>query len=496
MIKKREMMANNYQQLEARFEEIGILESNLAILNWDKEVYMPVGAAQERCKQLSLITEIIHNKITAPTTIDLCKKALAENLDDWQRANLRLIEKRYKIHSAIPNKLITQLTAAKLKSAIAWRQAREKNDFALVKNELQEVLDLTKYLAQIKADMLGCSIYEVLLDEYEPGLKDSDVQIMFEQISNFITPLIAKAVNNQHKKENISSEYPIEKQHLLIKTALQHLEFDYNKGRLDISAHPFCGGSSSDIRMTTRFMNNDFISGLYGAIHEAGHANYKANLPQKWVYQPVGKYLSMGMHESQSLIYEYQLGKNYDFLHFILPHIQSIFDIKLTLNHLYNALNFIEPSLIRVGSDELTYNLHIMIRYRLEKALIEGSLDLDELPQVWNQEYERILGVAPLDDRTGCLQDIHWFIGCFGYFPTYVIGASAAAQIMHYAGLQNPNLSQEIRSGYFRNFNKFLSNNIHQYGSYFTDLNSLVKHSFDQDFSTSYLGSYFQKKWS
>ena len=492
----RYKILKQYLRLEQIFREISILESNIAILDWDKEVYMPVKAIGERGEQISLVSKIIYEKLSSKYTKSLCNDVDIKELNNWQLQNFRLIQKKIKINSAMPSQLITDLAICSTKTAIIWRKAKKENNFNLVKSELKILLQHIRDFAKIKADIIGTKPYEALIDEYEPGLKVEFIDELMNSVQNFTTPIIQNITLKT--PTSIISEYPIDEQKRLINFILTDLGFDFGNGRIDSSSHPFCGGSSSDIRLTTNYNYHDFTQSLYGAIHEAGHANYNRNLPKKWQYQPIGRSLSSGIHESQSLIYENQVARNFSFIKFLFPYLKKLFGYKISFDDkfLYNHINFIQPSLIRVDADEITYHTHVLIRYKIEKSLINNEIEVGEVPEIWNKSYKDMLGITPKNDTEGCLQDIHWFSGSFGYFPTYTIGALIAAQIMHHANINIQNLDKKIELGQFTEFNEFLNKTIHNNGSLFPNANSLINYSLKEQIDVKYFKEYINKKYS
>ena len=492
------MKSNCYLKLENIFNSIELLKTNLSILYWDQEVCMPLGSAQERGKQLALISRIIHDKITSQEAQELCRNAESETLTEWQKSNLYIIQKQIKLQTTLPGELIEDLSNSTTECLLAWRRARQENNFSIVSNELKKVLLLQKSIATIKSSVLECTPYEALMDENEPGLKTNDLDEIFETVKKASISIMDKYSNDKSIAESFSATYDIEKQKILNSLILKQLGFNYSKGRIDTSTHPFCGGSAEDIRITTRYCERDFTKSLYGSIHEAGHANYNANLPKNWRYQPVGQYLGMAAHESQSLICEYQLAKSRDFLTFLLHHVREVFGQELRISHekLYQHLNFITPSMIRVDADEVTYPLHIIIRYNLEKSLINNELDVKELPEAWNNAYKNLLGISPKNDVEGCLQDIHWYGGGFGYFPTYTLGAIIAAQLMHHFQSSPDFMAGDFSSGNFISFNRFLNKKVHNHGSFHHNTNSLLLSQFEEKITPDYFTKYLEKKYA
>ncbi len=460
-----------YQDLTARFRRIGVIEDALGILHCDQATLMPEGSAPARAEQIATLSVLRHELLTQPKIGDLLDAGDGGDGDDWQRANLREMRRNYLHATAVPADLVEARSRADAACELAWRKARADNDYASLLPSLEEVLRLAREVAAAKSAKLGLSPYDALLDGYEPGARSAEIDAVFADLAAFLPGFLQEVLEAQRRRpEPLMPEgpFPVETQNALGRQLMRAIGFDFHRGRLDISLHPFCGGSTGDIRITTRYDEADFTSSLMGVLHETGHAMYEAGLPEAWRYQPVGSALGMAIHESQSLLIEMQVCRSRPFLNHAGPLMQAAFDGSgpaWQLENLYRLYTRVEPGFIRVDADEVTYPAHIILRYRLERALIAGDLALADLPAAWNDGMKELLGIVPPDDRLGCLQDIHWPSGEFGYFPTYTMGAIAAAQIYAAARRANPDLEENISKGEFAPLMGWLRDNIHGQGS-------------------------------
>ncbi|MBM3597105.1 MAG: carboxypeptidase M32 [Alphaproteobacteria bacterium] len=463
------MRANDaYAELERRFRRLNSLEEASAVLGWDQQTMMPPGGARARAEQLATIRVLAHGMIIDPALGDLIPAAGAQSgLDDWQRANLREIERIWRHSTALTPDLVERMSHACSVCEMAWREARPKSDFVQVLPHLQLVLDLTREAAQAKSAVFGCSLYDALLDQYEPGSHAKRVDVLFDDLAAFLPGLIGDALEHQARGPKmlpLAGPFPVEQQRQLGLELMKVAGFDFEHGRLDVSLHPFSGGTPEDVRITTRYREDDFMPALMGVMHETGHALYELGLPRDWVQQPVGKARGMAMHESQSLLVEMQACRSMAFLAFAAPLLRKAFGGEgpaWQADNLYRHYTHVERGFIRVDADEATYPAHVILRYRLERALIGGDLKLADLPGAWNEGMRTLVGVAPDNDREGCLQDIHWYDGAFGYFPTYTMGAIAAAQIFEAAQKADRNVLSGIGQGDFRPLLAWLRANIH-----------------------------------
>ena len=472
-----------YQTLETHFTTMNALDGAMAVLHWDNAVMMPSGGAAVRGDQLATLTTVIHGIITGPEIPKLLSNAerQEEDLDDWQNANLREMRRQWTHAAAVNSKIFAALSRATTECEHVWRYARAANDFKTFAPQLKKVLALVREIAQIKASHLGCSLYDALLDNYDPGRTSAEIDVIFADLAKFLPDFIGQVLEHQKSQPAplpLSGHFPIENQKKLGMNIMRLLGFDFEYGRLDVSHHPFCGGVPSDVRITTRYYEHDFLPSLLGVIHETGHALYENHLPDNWRHQPVGKAQGMSIHESQSLIMEMQACRTREFLSFLQPHITAAFGVSgdvWTVENVTRSINLVERSLIRVDSDEVTYPAHIMLRYRLEKAMINGDLTVDDLPGAWNDGMQELLGITPDSDKDGCMQDIHWPGGDFGYFPTYTLGAINAAQLFTAAKKAHPELLGTLGKGDFTVLGSWLSEHVHSKGSFYGSANRLMQ---------------------
>ncbi|NNE82671.1 MAG: carboxypeptidase M32 [Alphaproteobacteria bacterium] len=460
-----------YEDLAVRFHRIGVIGDALGILHWDQATLMPDGSAPARAEQLATLSVLRHEMLTQPEIGDLLEASGEGAGDDWLPANLREMRRTYLHATAVPADLVDARSRANAACEMEWRSARTDNDYKRLLPSLEEVLRLVREVAAAKSDALGLSPYDALLDSYEPGARSAAIDVIFENHAAFLPGFLAEVLEFQASLPAPvapQGPFPIETQRALGRQLMRTVGFDFKRGRLDVSHHPFCGGSSGDIRITTRYDEADFTSSLMGVLHETGHAMYELGLPEAWRYQPVGGALGMAIHESQSLLVEMQVCRSRTFLTYAAPLMQKAFDGSgptWELDNLYRLYTKVEPGFIRVDADEVTYPAHIILRYRLERALIGGDLSLADLPGAWNDGMKALLGIMPPDDALGCLQDVHWPGGDFGYFPTYTMGAIAAAQLYAAARRDVPDLEANISKGDFAPLMAWLRTHVHSQGS-------------------------------
>jgi carboxypeptidase Taq len=462
-----------YLELEARFGRLGAVEEAIAVLHWDAAAMMPPGGAAGRAEQLATLRVVVHQLLTAPDIADLLAagEAQGNSLDAWQRANVREMRRRWRHAAAVPGDLIDARSRACSASETAWRVARPADDFAAALPGLERVLDLTREVASAKAEAYGTTPYEALLDQYEPGGTVALIDRLFGEIAAFLPEVLDAALARQaaHPAPPAPRRpFPIADQRRAAMALMEAIGFDFAHGRLDESAHPFCGGTSDDVRLTTRYDEADFSTALMGTLHETGHALYKRGLPPEWRRQPVGAARGMAVHESQSLLLEMQVCRSRAFAGFAAPLLQAIFGGRPETwepEALYRRQIAVRPGPIRVDADEVTYPAHVILRYRLERAMIAGDLVPRDLPGAWADGLKALIGVVLGSDREGVLQDIHWYDGAWGYFPTYTLGALIAAQLFAAARAAVPGLEEEIGRGEFAPLFAWLRRNVHGQGS-------------------------------
>jgi carboxypeptidase Taq len=466
----------SYKALEKRFRRIAAAKGALAMLGWDQSAMMPEGGAKVRSEQIGVLSVVVHDWLTDPALVDLLDEADANSakLDDWQRANLREMRRKYRHASALTPELVEAVTTATLDCEMVWRKARRDDDFKSFAKAFQPVLMLAREVAAAKADVFGISAYDALLDEYEPGGKSATIDKLFADLGSFLPDFIDRALVRQGKRTAplpLQGPFSVETQRTVGLKLMKALGFDFNHGRLDVSLHPFTGGVPDDVRLTTRYAEDDFTKALMGVLHETGHALYEQGLPRKWRGQPVGRANSMVLHESQSLLIEMQVCRGAEFLTYVAPLLRKGFSGSgdaWTDENLQRIYARVKPDLIRVDADEVTYPAHVILRYRLEQAMLGGDLAVADLPGAWNDGMQTLLGVDVPDDRNGCMQDIHWPSGAIGYFPTYTLGAMSAAQLFSAAKAQDPSILPAIARGDFKPLLKWLRANVHGKGALLT----------------------------
>ena len=462
-----------YTDLEARFHRLQALRNALGVLHWDMATMMPAGGAEARAEQLAALNVVCHGMLTEPVVSDLLDHAEggAASLDDWQRANLGEMRRQWIHATALDARLVEALSKACSACEQIWRDARPKGDFAMILPALTEVLRLVREAAAAKSARLGVGAYDALLDENEPGGRAADIDRVFDDLAGFLPNLLARVLEHQARQPapiDLPGPFPVERQRLLGERIMRAMGFEFEHGRLDTSLHPFCGGMPDDVRITTRYAEDDFASAVMGVIHETGHALYERGLPRQWRHQPVSQARGMSLHESQSLLMEMQACRSSPFIAFLAPLAREAFSGS---GAAWDAANFqrvythVKPDFIRVEADEVTYPAHVILRYRLEKALIGGDMKLGDLPAAWNEGMKKLLGIVPPSDREGCLQDIHWYDGAWGYFPTYTLGAMTAAQLFDAACRARPEIPGAIGKGDFAPLLAWLRANVHGQGS-------------------------------
>ncbi|EER22312.1 MULTISPECIES: carboxypeptidase M32 [spotted fever group] len=491
-----------YLQLEKEIEQICQINNVINLLQWDIATNMPAGSATSREQEITTLSLIVQRKLKSNKITDLLEKVQGESdqLNQWQLANLREIDKIVEKALCIDDDLHARFVSSTTQSELVWRQARLDNDYAKLKPYLQTVLECVQEIAKVQSQRFNCSLYDALVDEYDPGRQASEIKEVFAVLKRKLPPLIQRVIDKQQSQTVIplNKKISIEQQKLIAKKLMQIMEFDLNQGRLDESTHPFCGGTPYDIRLTNRYDENNFLSGLMGVIHETGHGLYEQNLPANYKNQFVGKAKGMAIHESQSLFMEMQVGRSKEFMEFLAKLLRDEVAFQgpeYSSENLYKLATRVKRNFIRVDADEVTYPLHVILRYEIEEALINNDLTLDELPLYWNQKMQEYLGITPDSDREGCLQDIHWPMGSFGYFPAYVNGAIIASMLMKSIQELYPQIGQEIMIGNFRNLNQFLNKNIRSFGSLKTTKQLLQDATGQNQINPDIFLSYLEQKY-
>ncbi|WP_429101716.1 carboxypeptidase M32 [Aeromonas rivipollensis] len=460
----------SYQKLEQHQQQLHRLSHLSAICGWDQAAMMPEGGNEARAEAMAELGVLIHGKRTAPELGDWIAKAESEPLDAIQRANLAEIKRHWQDASLLPSELVEALSLAGSKCEHAWRRQRKENDWAGFAPNLEEVVRLSREVASLRAEALGVRPYDAMLALYEPGMTSERLDQIFGDLTSWLPGLIQQ-VSEQQKRDTIlipQGPFPIATQQALGQEVMGLLGFDFAHGRLDVSSHPFCGGVPTDVRITTRYNEDEFVSSLMGIVHETGHARYEQGLPRHLLGQPVAEARSMGIHESQSLFCEMQLGHAPAFLSLLAPRIRAHFGEQAALApaNLEKLYNRVEPGFIRVDADEVTYPAHVILRYELERDLIEGRIEVADIPALWDAKMQQWLGLSTQGNyQNGCMQDIHWTDGSFGYFPSYTLGAMYAAQLRFALERELGDMGQLIEAGRLPEIFDWLGRHIWSQGS-------------------------------
>ena len=474
-------MTNNidsaYKLLLAKFKDVIVLSTTEGVIHWDMETFMPPKAVAQRSEQLALLSRIHHQLATQPEIgklITAIKKSPEyQKFGQVEKRNLYLIEKNYKEQTSLPEKLVSDLAMQEALTVNAWKKAKLQKDYNLFKNDLQKLLDLSKQTAEILKEVKQTNTpYEALIDNFEPKISAQRITETFNQLLGGLKPLIAKIEDAQTDPltKSINFSVPVENQRVIAQLITQKLGYDTASalacGRVDETEHPFTTGYCDDVRITTHYYPNNFASSIFSVLHETGHALYEKNINRKWQYQPVGSTCSFGIHESQSRFYENIIGRSKEFWTSFLPDIKLAAPslVNLELDQFLHTINKVQRSKIRIEADEVTYNLHIIIRFEIERDLFAEKIKVNELPDVWNQKYADYLEVKAENDSEGVMQDTHWASGLFGYFPSYALGNIYSGQIAAAITKELPQWQTQLADGKLEGVNGWLRNNIHEKG--------------------------------
>ncbi|KRQ87608.1 putative metalloprotease YpwA [Caloramator mitchellensis] len=460
------------QEMKEYISRMEYVQSLLGLVHWDMRVNMPPKAVNFRGEVSGYLAGELYKMTTSEKVKEFIDYFLPiDDLDDITKATVRKIKKEYDKTVKIPEKMYTDFVNLISVAESVWEEAKAKNDYGLFKPYLKQIIDYNKQFADIYG--YKNKRYDALLDDYEMGMTEEELDRIFNPLKEVLINLIKKLNERGDKPKDhiLKGKYPVEAQNQFAKIIAKKLGYDLESGRIDTSAHPFTIElGPSDIRITTRYDEENFISGLLSNIHEMGHAIYEQNISRDLRGTMLMTGASMGIHESQSRFYENIIGRSREFWKHVYPDISTLFPSlkKLSVDEIYQAVNSIKPSLIRVDADEITYSLHIIIRYEMEKMMIDEDVDVDELPSIWNKKYKDYLGVEPSNNSEGILQDVHWSGGSIGYFPSYALGNIYGAQILNTMLKQMPDFYERIENGDFLSIKNWLSDNIHKHGSIYT----------------------------
>jgi len=466
------MSNSSYEKLATAQREITVLRSVSNLLGWDQEAIMPEAGTESRAEQSAIVSGLIHEKATRAEIGEWLGECEGNGFasDSVESANLREWRRDYERARKLPKAHVEEVAMTQSISQTEWAKARANSDFGHFAPYLKKILGLTRKSAEYYGWPEDGEPYDALLEGYEPGVRAKDVEEVFGPLRERLSGLIRDVEKAPQKPDGSihKRKVPIEQQEKFVRFVSEAIGFRFDRGRLDTSTHPFCSGiAPGDCRMTTRFHDDNVMDALSSTMHESGHGIYEQNLNKDAWGTPCGEAVSLGIHESQSRGWENNVGRSRAFWEWCLPHAKKYMPELVadqTVDSIYAAQNIVEPSYIRVEADETTYNLHIMLRFKLERAMIRGDLEVDDIPQVWNENFMNYLGIDVDKDANGCLQDVHWSFGLMGYFPTYTLGNLYSAQFFEAAREQLGDLDEMYRNGNFSPLGEWLTENIHRHG--------------------------------
>lgn len=495
-------MRGQPSELERRLAVVFDLRAAAAVLGWDQETYMPTGAVEARANQLATLGRLAHEMFTSDTTADLLaayeQRVAGSDYDSDEASLARVTRRDYERAVKVPAELVAELARASSLAQQAWQEARAAADFDKFQPHLEKLIEL----ALRKAEAIGYAdhVYDALLDEYEPGMTKAEIETLFGRLRDALVPIV-QAIASVGREEFafLSRSFEDQTQWDFGIGVLGDFGFDFCRGRQDRSAHPFTTAFSvNDVRVTTRIHEDSLPSGLFSTMHECGHALYEQGVSDRLERTLLADGASLGVHESQSRLWEILVGRSREFWSHYFDRLRDQFGAQLAdvdAEQFYRAINQVRPSLIRVEADEVTYNLHIMLRFELEVALLEGRLAVADLPEAWNDKMVEYLGLRPDNDGDGVLQDIHWSMAAIGYFPTYTLGNLMSVQLFDRAKLELPDLLDQIASGHFLELLEWLREHIHQHGRKFT-AQELLRRATGSELSADPWVDYVRNKYS
>jgi carboxypeptidase Taq len=460
-------LANQFRRLSRTIHD---LQQAQGVLDWDQQTMMPRRGTTQRGQQLAALATVIHEKLTAPKLGDVMT-ALEEkdDLDPLLQADLRELKRERDRAVKIPEELVAERARVCAEAQAAWENAYEGNNFALFQPHLEQVLDIVRRVtAALARD--GASAYDLMLEEYEPGATEEQLRELFDGLGPTVTELLERILDtpleSRPNRDLLRGRFPVAAQERFLRKVIERIGFDFDAGRVDRSVHPFTAGTMNDVRVTNRYRESNLAPAIFGMIHEAGHALYEQGLDPERYRDPAGGYCSLGVHESQSRLWENLIGRSRPFWSFHLPLLKEAFPAlaPVDLDAFLGAINEVRPSLVRVDADEVTYNLHIILRFRLESAMLSGDLDVADLPGAWKEQTQKLFGLQPATDREGALQDVHWSAGLFGYFPTYALGNLYGAQFLEAMRRDLTDLDEKIGAGELAPIKQWLNEKIHRQG--------------------------------
>jgi len=497
-------VSDNLATLKTRMAKMIRIGQAAGLVGWDQETYMPPGAANARAEQSAALSEVTHELFVSDETGNLLAKAEADavgmddDLDDVRM--LKKLRRDFDLQTKLPTELVTEMARHGSLTQELWKKSRANNDYVGFRPALEKMFDLTRQKAECYGyDKVNGHIYDALINEYETGAKQKEIAVMFANMKPGLVELLRKITESENQVDEapIHGDFSVAKQRELTLKAVKAIGFDLSRGRQDEAAHPFCANfSRDDVRLTTRYDEKFLQQALYASLHEAGHGMYEQGSPERFEASVLAGGVSLGVHESQSRMWENLVGRSRPFVEWFFPTIKETFPDKFateTPERFYRAVNTVKPSFIRVEADEVTYNLHVLLRFELECALLEGSLSFDDLPETWNAKMQEYLGITPATDAEGCLQDVHWSFGLIGYFPTYSLGNLISTQLFASVRRALPDLDEQFRRGEFAPLLNWLRENVHGYGSKYLPEEVILKATGEKLTSRYYVDYMTQK---
>lgn len=499
----------NYEKLMTKVKDLIVFQSAGAIVHWDMETMMPPKAIQLRSQQLALLSRIEHKMSTDPEIGKLIDAIMRDKnydtLNDVQKRNVYLIKKNYDEQTKLPEELVAEIAKQRTIAVDVWKKAKAAKNFSPFKPELEKLVDLEKKAAEILMKVKETATpYDALIDIFEPKMTAKAITVVFNELREGLVQLLRKCEKSP-KQPDISilkRKVPVNTQKEIAKALADFVGYDISSkeagGRIDETEHPFTTGYYDDVRITTHYYEDMFASSMFSVLHEAGHAMYEQGLSQEWMYQPVGTGCSSGFHESQSRFVENIIGRSQEFWVYFLPKLKEMTGKILSdveLDKFVHAINQVKPSKIRVEADEVTYCLHIIIRFNIERDLFANKIKVSELPEIWNESYEKYLGIKIENDSEGVMQDTHWASGLFGYFPSYALGNIYSGQLLSVMEKQLPKWRNQIAQGNFKDVRNWLIKNVHAYGNLY-DPADLIKKIIGNELSVKPYLSYLNEKYA
>jgi carboxypeptidase Taq len=498
-----------YKKLLNRIKDLIVLSSAQSVVHWDMETMMPPKAVELRSQQLALLSRISHRMSTAPEIGKLLNEILTspqyDTFSELEKRNVHLIKKGYDEQTALPEKLVSEIAMQQAVTVNTWKKAKKAQNFAVLKPELEKLVALSKQAAQILMQVKKAATpYDALLDDYEPKMTADAIAATFSQLQRGLMKLLEKIQDSHSQPDTkvLRIRIQVEKQREIAQALTRTLGYDTASpaagGRIDETEHPFTSGYYDDVRITTHYHLDNYASAIFSVLHETGHAIYEQNINPDWKYQPAGSPCSFGIHESQSRLYENIIGRSEEFWTHMLPKLKQIASPALadvSLSQFVHAVNKVEPSKIRIEADEVTYNLHVIIRFQIEKDLFTDKITVNELPEIWNQKYKEQLGVKVENDSEGVMQDTHWASGLYGYFPTYALGNIYSGQMLAALALDIHDWRSQLAKGNLEGIKAWLTKNVHSRGDLY-DPADLIKRITGKALDAEPYLEYLREKYS